>query len=57
MEISCLHLQVGFNLVQMDAEVMCSSKCVHYVGQFKGVWPVGRLCIYVCMYVTCFLPP
>jgi len=29
-----------FNLVQMYAEVMCSSKCVNCVGQFKGVWLV-----------------
>jgi hypothetical protein len=36
MEMSCLHLQVGFNLVQLDAEVMCSNKCVRYVGQFEG---------------------
>lgn len=37
------------NFVQMDGEVMCSSKCVRYVGQFKGVWPVGHLFMYVCM--------
>jgi hypothetical protein len=35
------------NLVQMDGEVMCSSTCVHYIGQCKGVWPVGHLCVCV----------